>query len=56
MDTGIEVPQEIIQAIEAQRENAQEQVVEQTNEREVVGQRRDSIRELMNSKDDGMTR
>ena len=56
LDTGIEVPQEIIKAIEAQRENVQEQVVEQTNEREVVGQRRDSIRELMNSKDDGMTR
>ena len=56
LDTGIEVPQEIIQAIEAQRENAQEQVVEHTNEHEVVRKPKDSIKELMNSKDDGMTR
>ena len=55
LDTGIEVPKEIIQVAKEQRENRKEQVAEQTNESEVVGQRRNSSRELMNSKDDGMT-
>lgn len=59
-DTGIEVPQEIIQVIEAQRENVKTQVLEQDNEYEdieqKVNERKDSIRELMNSRDDGMTR